>query len=115
MIISTCVGIQIFMSEGTDYFKLNSYYIPYVYFRNKFNVKVSTYMMELYNDRLIDLFAKPGTSDDVSLKFCYAYTSLRKIIKLFKIDYPLITTLSFSLKYFEIDNILQEKKFNRTI
>lgn len=43
-----------------------SYYTPYVYFRNKFSVKVSTYMMELYNDRLIDLFAKPGTSDDVS-------------------------------------------------
>nr|XP_034326344.1 myosin-11 isoform X3 [Crassostrea gigas] len=32
--------------------------------RNKFSVKVSTYMMELYNDKLIDLFAKPGTSDD---------------------------------------------------
>ena len=24
-------------------------------------------MLELYNDKLIDLFAKPGTSDDVSL------------------------------------------------
>ena len=23
-------------------------------------------MLELYNDKLIDLFAKPGTSDDVS-------------------------------------------------
>lgn len=42
-----------------------SYYTLYVYFRNKFSVKVSTYMMELYNDKLIDLFAKPGTSDDV--------------------------------------------------
>lgn len=24
MIISTCVGIQIFMSEGSEYFKLNT-------------------------------------------------------------------------------------------
>ncbi|XP_062575778.1 myosin-11-like isoform X1 [Saccostrea cucullata] len=32
--------------------------------RNKFHVKVSSYMMELYNDKLIDLYAKPGTSDD---------------------------------------------------
>lgn len=50
----------------TKYYYITSYYTPYVYFRNKFSVKVSTYMMELYNDRLIDLFAKPGTSDDVS-------------------------------------------------
>lgn len=46
-----------------------SYYTLYVYFRNKFSVKVSTYMMELYNDKLIDLFAKPGTSDDVIFFF----------------------------------------------
>ncbi|XP_056022835.1 uncharacterized protein LOC125649969 isoform X2 [Ostrea edulis] len=32
--------------------------------RTKFSVKVASYMMELYNDKLIDLYAKPGTSDD---------------------------------------------------
>lgn len=35
--------------------------------RTKFSVKVASYMMELYNDKLIDLYAKPGTSDDVSI------------------------------------------------
>ncbi|RUS80622.1 hypothetical protein EGW08_011632 [Elysia chlorotica] len=30
----------------------------------KFKTTISVYMLELYNDKLIDLFAKPGTSDD---------------------------------------------------
>ncbi|KAK3759215.1 hypothetical protein RRG08_054936 [Elysia crispata] len=30
----------------------------------KFKTSISVYMLELYNDKLIDLFAKPGTSDD---------------------------------------------------
>lgn len=60
--------------EGIEYSILNTSVswvtIPCMYiFRNKFSVKVSTYMMELYNDKLIDLFAKPGTSDDVKKKF----------------------------------------------
>ncbi|XP_069137700.1 uncharacterized protein [Argopecten irradians] len=32
--------------------------------RSKFTITVTAYMMELYNDKLIDLFAKPGASDD---------------------------------------------------
>lgn len=28
-------------------------------------MKVEAYMLELYNDKLIDLFARPGTSEDV--------------------------------------------------
>ncbi|OWF39036.1 myosin-1B-like [Mizuhopecten yessoensis] len=32
--------------------------------RSKFTITVTAYMMELYNEKLIDLFAKPGTSDD---------------------------------------------------
>ncbi|XP_033749240.1 myosin-9-like [Pecten maximus] len=32
--------------------------------RSKFTITVTAYMMELYNDKLIDLFAKPGTSDE---------------------------------------------------
>ena len=30
-------------------------------------------MMELYNDKLIDLYAKPGTSDDVSCQILFVY------------------------------------------
>ena len=30
-------------------------------------------MMELYNDKLIDLYAKPGTSDDVSGQILFVY------------------------------------------
>ncbi|XP_005111503.1 myosin-2 heavy chain [Aplysia californica] len=32
--------------------------------KSKFSMSVTVYMMELYNDKLIDLFAKAGTSDD---------------------------------------------------
>lgn len=32
--------------------------------QGKFKTSISVYMLELYNDKLIDLFAKPGTSDD---------------------------------------------------
>ncbi|GFN80567.1 kinesin-like protein [Plakobranchus ocellatus] len=36
--------------------------------RGKFKTTVSVYMLELYNDKLIDLFAKPGTSDDEKME-----------------------------------------------
>ncbi|WAR00396.1 KN14I-like protein [Mya arenaria] len=32
--------------------------------KSKFTLHVETYMMELYNDKLIDLFARPATSED---------------------------------------------------
>lgn len=32
--------------------------------RSKYEINVTAYMLELYNDRLIDLFAKPGMSSD---------------------------------------------------
>ncbi|ESO96357.1 hypothetical protein LOTGIDRAFT_144011, partial [Lottia gigantea] len=32
--------------------------------KSKFEMKVSTYMLELYNERLIDLFAKSGSEED---------------------------------------------------
>ncbi|KAL3866569.1 hypothetical protein ACJMK2_043857, partial [Sinanodonta woodiana] len=35
--------------------------------RSKFVIKVSAYMMELYNEKLIDLFAPPGNYDDEKL------------------------------------------------
>ncbi|KAK3604681.1 hypothetical protein CHS0354_009292 [Potamilus streckersoni] len=36
--------------------------------RSKFQIKVSAYMMELYNEKLIDLFAQPGNYDDEKLE-----------------------------------------------
>ncbi|XP_052283631.1 restin homolog isoform X2 [Dreissena polymorpha] len=36
--------------------------------KTKFVMRVETYMMELYNDKLIDLFARPGTVDDEKLE-----------------------------------------------
>ncbi|XP_052794090.1 early endosome antigen 1-like isoform X2 [Mya arenaria] len=33
--------------------------------KSKFTLHVETYMMELYNDKLIDLFARPATSEDI--------------------------------------------------
>ncbi|KAK3096468.1 hypothetical protein FSP39_000498 [Pinctada imbricata] len=36
--------------------------------RNKFTITVTSYMLELYNDKLIDLYAKPGTSDDEKME-----------------------------------------------
>ncbi|KAK7484015.1 hypothetical protein BaRGS_00024750, partial [Batillaria attramentaria] len=33
----------------------------------KFDLRVTTYMLELYNDKLIDLFAKPGSYDEDKL------------------------------------------------
>ena len=35
-------------------------------FRSKFSYDVTCYMLELYNDKLLDLFVKPGTQTDVS-------------------------------------------------
>ena len=37
------------------------------------SINVTVYMMELYNDKLIDLFAKAGTSDEVmhNSLFCF--------------------------------------------
>ncbi|XP_060607664.1 nuclear anchorage protein 1-like [Ruditapes philippinarum] len=32
--------------------------------KSKFTITVEAYMLELYNDKLIDLFAKPGSEDD---------------------------------------------------
>ena len=32
--------------------------------KSKYDISVTAYMLELYNERLIDLFAKPGTSSD---------------------------------------------------
>ena len=39
-----------------------------LHFRSKFDISVTAYMLELYNERLIDLFAKPGTSSDASIR-----------------------------------------------
>ncbi|XP_041373330.1 COP1-interactive protein 1-like [Gigantopelta aegis] len=35
--------------------------------KSKFKTSISVYMLELYNDKLIDLFAKPGSYDDERL------------------------------------------------
>ena len=34
--------------------------------RAKFSMRVTAYMLELYNEKLIDLFAKPNVYDEVS-------------------------------------------------
>ncbi|KAJ8304782.1 hypothetical protein KUTeg_018365 [Tegillarca granosa] len=36
--------------------------------KNKYTIVVQAYMLELYNDKLIDLFAKPGTSDEEKME-----------------------------------------------
>ena len=33
--------------------------------RTKYTYSVTCYMLELYNDKLLDLFCKPGTSNEV--------------------------------------------------
>ena len=43
------------------------FYITVTISRSKFTVKVETYMLELYNEKLIDLFAKPAGNEDVSV------------------------------------------------
>lgn len=54
-----------------------------VLYREKFDFKVTSYMMELYNDKLLDLYAgKDGTPDVSILLFCCfrIYKSANKLI-----------------------------------
>ena len=44
-------------------------------------------MLELYNDKLIDLFAKPGQSDDVSITTLHLGAIQRHVLTLYSIVY----------------------------
>jgi hypothetical protein len=75
MVISfTCGNITCSCSN----FTCESHVLFFFVSRGKFSFKVSVYMLELYNDRLIDLLAE-NSAADVSFKYSSDLNSVYRI------------------------------------
>lgn len=57
------VGIHIYSFIFVWLINLADVYFEFSDFRTKFTIKVEVYMLELYNDKLLDLFSKSNSSE----------------------------------------------------